>query len=109
MPIRGKVVRRIFEKAPKGDYYQGLVRKVRWGKTYEYKLIVRAPYPDNETLQKMLKEIFSSKAITANYLATKYNVKVSTVKRLLEELRKNGYLELLKSSDSSVKIYAPKK
>jgi len=106
MPIRGKVVRRVFEKAPKGDVYQGLVRKVRWGRTYEYKLILRAAWPEPDVLQRMLDEIMKSKIITPNYLAQKYNVKVSTAKRILEALREKGIIKLdEEASDASLKIY----
>ncbi len=106
MPIRGKVVRRVFEKAPKGDVYQGLVRKVRWGRTYEYKLILRAAWPEPDVLQRMLNEIMKSKIITPNYLAQKYNVKVSTAKRILEALREKGIIKLDEdASDASLKIY----
>ena len=106
MPIRGKVVRRVFEKAPKGDVYQGLVRKVRWGRTYEYKLILRAAWPEPDVLQRMLNEIMKSKIITPNYLAQKYNVKVSTAKRILEALREKGIIKLdEEASDASLKIY----
>ena len=106
MPIRGKVVRRVFEKAPKGDVYQGLVRKVRWGRTYEYKLILRVAWPEPDVLQRMLNEIMKSKIITPNYLAQKYNVKVSTAKRILEALREKGIIKLDEdASDASLKIY----
>ncbi len=106
MPIRGKVVRRVFEKSPKGDVYQGLVRKVRWGRTYEYKLILRAAWPDPDTLRRILDEINRSRVVTPNYLAQKYNIKVSTAKRLLEALRQKGILKLEEdASDASLKIY----
>lgn len=106
MPIRGKVVRRVFEKAPKGDVYQGLVRKVRWGRTYEYKLILRAKWPEPDVLQRILDEIMRSRAITPNYIAQKYNIKVSTAKKLLESLREKGIVKLSESaSDASLKVY----
>jgi len=106
MPIRGKIVRRVFEKSPKGDIYQGLVRKVRWGRTYEYKLILRATWPEPDTLQRILEEVLRSKVITPNYLAQKYNIKVSTAKRLLEALREKGLIKLLEdASDASLKVY----
>ena len=107
MPIRGKVVRRVFEKSPKGDFYQGLVRKVRWGRTYEYKLILRAPWPEQDVLQKIIEEALRSKVITPNYIALKYNIKVSTAKRILEALRQKGYLKLLEdASDASLRLYS---
>jgi len=57
-------------------------------------------------LQRMLDEIMKSKIITPNYLAQKYNVKVSTAKRILEALREKGIIKLdEEASDASLKIY----
>ena len=107
MPIRGRVVRRVFEKAPKGDVYQGLVRKVRWGRTYEYKLIKRAHWVDPETLDKIVNDLPKVKVITPTYLANRYNIKVSTAKRILRKLEEAGVVKLIKDvSDSQFKAYA---
>ncbi|MHA1589420.1 MAG: winged helix-turn-helix transcriptional regulator [Candidatus Njordarchaeales archaeon] len=108
MPMRGRIVRRVFEKSPKGDIWEGLVRKVLWGRTREYKLILRAHWPDSDSLKKIIEDIMRSRVITPNYIAQRYNIKVSTAKRLLEELRKAGYVKLIEdSSDASLKIYTP--
>ncbi|MHA1617131.1 MAG: hypothetical protein ACTSX9_07495 [Candidatus Njordarchaeales archaeon] len=107
MPMRGKIVRRVFEKSPKGDIWEGLVRKVLWGRTREYKLILRAHWPEPELLKKIFEDVLRSRVVTPNYLAQKYNIKVSTAKRLLEALREAGYLELIQdSSDATLKIYS---
>jgi ribosomal protein S25 len=106
MPMRGRVVKRVFEKAPKGDVYQGLVRKVRWGRTYEYKLIKRAHWVEPEVLDKILDELTKVKVVTPTYLANKFNIKVSTSRRLLEALRGEGILELERDiSDNKFKVY----
>ncbi|MGQ4891386.1 MAG: hypothetical protein ACP6IP_02755 [Candidatus Njordarchaeia archaeon] len=106
MPIRGRVVRRVFEKAPKGDVYQGLVRKVRWGRTYEYKLIKRAHWVEPDVLDKIMNEITKVKIVTPTYLANKFNVKVSTARRILEALRKEKIVELERDvSTNKFKIY----
>lgn len=106
MPVRGRVVRRVFEKAPKGDVYQGLVRKVRWGRTYEYKLIKRAHWVEPDVLDKIMSEITKVKVITPTYLANKFNVKVSTARKILEALRKEKIVELDKDvSTNKFKIY----
>ena len=106
MPVRGRVVRRVFEKAPKGDVYQGLVRKVRWGRTYEYKLIKRAHWVEPDVLDKIMNEIIKVRVITPTYLANKFNVKVSTARKILESLRKEKIVELDKDvSTNKFKIY----
>ena len=106
MPTRGRVVKRVFEKAPKGDVYQGLVRKVRWGRTYEYKLIKRAHFVEPDILDKIYQEITKTRIITPTYLANKYNIKVSTARKILEKLREKNIVKLISDiSDNKFKVY----
>jgi len=106
MPIRGRVVKRVFEKSPKGDVYKGLLRKVRWGKTYEYKLIKRSHWIDEETLDKIAQELSKNRVITPTYLAEKFNIKVSTARKLLRKLTEKGVLKEVEGvSDNQLRIY----
>lgn len=106
MPIRGRVVKRVFEKSPKGDVYKGLLRKVRWGKTYEYKLIKRSHWIDEETLEKIAQEVSKNRVITPTYLAEKFDIKVSTARKLLRSLVEKGVLKEIKDvSDNQLRIY----
>ncbi|MGQ4893541.1 MAG: winged helix-turn-helix transcriptional regulator [Candidatus Njordarchaeia archaeon] len=106
MPIRGKVVRRVFEKSPKSDVWEGLVRKVRWGRAFEYKLILRAHWPEPDDLKRIVEEILRSSVITPTHIAQKYNIKVSTAKKILKRLAELGYLEPLSDvSDSAFRAY----
>jgi len=106
MPVRGRVVKRVFEKTPKGDVYKGLLRKVRWGRTYEYKLIKRAHWIDEDTLDKIIQEITKNRVLTPTYLAEKFDIKVSTARKLLRMLTEKGLLrEMEEISDNQLRIY----
>ena len=107
MPIYGKVVRKVLKKAAQGDWLEGLVRKVRFGRAKEWKLIVRARWPDQKTLKDMINFILRSKVISPNYLAEKYKIKVSTCKRILERLEKLGFVKKLESAAPGALLYEP--
>lgn len=109
MPIRYKKVKHVLEKAAKGDYYTGVARKIKFGRAIDYQLIIRAHWPDPDDLKKILEEILRARIITPNHLAKKYNIKVSTAKRILEWLREKGLVELSPASSAQLKLYVVKK
>jgi len=105
MPIRYKRVKHVLERAAKGEYYTGVSRKIKFGRAFDYQLIVRAFWPDPDDIGKILSDITRTKVVTPNYLAQKYNIRVSTARRILEWLREKGIVELSPASSSQVKIY----
>ena len=105
MPIYGKVVRKVLKKASTGDWLEGLVRKVRFGRTREWKLIVRTRFIDEKTMTEMINYIFRNKVVSPNHLAERFKVKVSTCRKFLEELVKLGYLRRLDSAGPGMYLY----
>ena len=105
MPIRYKKVKHVLEKAAKGEYLTGVSRKIKFGRAFDYKLIVRAYWPDPDDFFKIINDILKARIITPNQLAMKYNIKVSTAKRILEFLRDKGIVELSPASSAQLKLY----
>ncbi len=105
MPIYGKVVRKVLKKASTGDWLEGLVRKVRFGRAREWKLIVRTTFIDEKTLANMIDFINRSRVVSPNILAEKFKVKVSTCRKFLEELTKLGFLRRLESAGPGAYLY----
>ncbi len=105
MPIYGKVVRKVLKKASTGDWLEGLVRKVRFGRAREWKLIVRTTFMDEKTAKAMLDYIFRNKVVSPNVLAERFKVKVSTCRKFLNGLVKLGFLRKLESSGPGAYLY----
>jgi len=105
MPIYGKVVRKVLKKSSTGEWLEGLIRKVRFGRAKEWKLIVRTTFMDEKTADSMLKFIFRNKVVSPNMLAEQFKVKVSTCKKFLEGLVKLGYLRRLESAGPGAYLY----
>ncbi|MCR8433429.1 MAG: FeoC-like transcriptional regulator [Crenarchaeota archaeon] len=105
MPIYGKVVRKVLKKASTGDWLEGLVRKVRFGKAKEWKLIVRTTFMDEKTLESMVDFIEKTRVVSPNNLAERFKVKVSTCRKFLEELTRLGFLRRLESAGPGIYLY----
>ncbi|MEX0568749.1 MAG: hypothetical protein Q6363_006270 [Candidatus Njordarchaeota archaeon] len=105
MPIYGKVVRKVLKKASAGDWLEGLIRKVRFGRAKEWKLIVRTTFMSEKTANEMLNYVFKNKVVSPNVLAERFKVKVSTCKRFLDGLVKLGFLRKLESSGPGAYLY----
>lgn len=84
------------------------VRKMnrKYGKVSTLETIQRDPYLPPALETKLRDEIPKMKAITANELATKYAVRVSTMKKFLLTLESEGILTRLASS-SRLKVFNP--
>ena len=67
------------------------------------KTVGRLDMPDINS-KEFLDQLRRMKAITPTQLATQLNVRVSVAKRVLEELRKNGEVDLV-SRSHNLKIY----
>ncbi|RLI08830.1 hypothetical protein DRO42_05640 [Candidatus Bathyarchaeota archaeon] len=55
--------------------------------------------------EELMEQLRRMKAITPTGIAVQFNLKVSTAKRLLEELRKNEVIDLV-SRSHNLKVYA---
>ena len=68
--------------------------------------VVREFMVDEELRRKIEKEIARMPCITPSAIAVKYNIRISTAKRLLRELNGKGIIRLVDKSPN-VTIYAP--
>ncbi len=84
------------------------VRKMakKYGKVATLETIQRDPYLPLALEKKLRKEIVKMKAITANELALKYDVRVSTMKKFLLDLEAKGIIKRI-SSSSRLKVFNP--
>jgi ribosomal protein S25 len=84
------------------------VRKMnrKYGKVATLETIQRDPYLPMALETKLRKELMKMKAITANELASKYDVRVSTMKKFLLTLESEGKLTRSASS-SRLKVFNP--
>ncbi len=105
MPIYGKVVRKVLKKSSTGEWLEGLIRKVRFGRAKEWKLIVRTTFMDKKTANAMLDFIFKNKVVSPNMLAEQFKVKVSTCKKFLDGLVKLGFMRRLPSAGPGAYLY----
>lgn len=84
------------------------VRKMnkKYGKVATLETIQRDPYLPLALEKKLRKDILKMKAITANELASKYEVRVSTMKKFLLDLEAEGKIKRITSS-SRLKVFNP--
>lgn len=90
-----------------GGVWTGVVRKVKFGRKKEYKLISRAHFPSEEQIENIIEKVKHSNVITATELSEEFDLKVSTVKKILETMREDGLLEYVDFTDSDFKAYTP--
>ncbi len=68
--------------------------------------VVREFLVDDDLRKKIEKEIVKMPCITPSAIAMKYNIRISTAKRLLRELNSKGLIRLVDRSPN-ITIYAP--
>ena len=80
-------------------------KKKKFGLVIEFIPTVRDLHPDDDTRKKIDGEIKRAKGITPAYLADKYNIRVSTAKKILQEAEANNVVQLIISSRRT-KVYS---
>jgi ribosomal protein S25 len=83
-------------------------KKKKFGLVVEFVPIIRDLFPDDETKKKIDEELARAKGITPEYLANKYNVRVSAAKKILKEAEAKNIIELVTSSRRT-KVYSATK
>ena len=74
----------------------GKVRKKRkWGKIFEYTSHTRQLLLDSENRATIEDDILKMRVVTPSAVASKYDIRVSTAKRLLEKLHQRAQLRLV--------------
>ena len=80
-------------------------KKKKFGLVVEFIPVTRDLVPDDETKKKIDDEIKRAKGITPSYLADKYNIRVSTAKKMLQEAETNNIVKRIISSRRT-KVYS---
>ena len=80
-------------------------KKKKFGLVVEFIPVTRDLVPDDETKKKIDDEIKRAKGITPSYLADKYNIRVSTAKKILQEAEANNIVKRIISSRRT-KVYS---
>ncbi|MHA1222829.1 MAG: hypothetical protein ACTSSG_07600 [Candidatus Heimdallarchaeaceae archaeon] len=83
-------------------------KKKKFGLVVEFVPVSRNLIPDEETKKSIDNEIARAKGITPSYLADKYNIRVSTAKRILKEAEEKNIVECIASSKRT-KVYSASK
>jgi len=81
--------------------------KLKYGKVQTIETKKRDPFIPPSLLDKLKDSIPKMKVITPNEIAMKNDIRISSVKKLLKDLEKEGKIELI-SSASRIKIYKGK-
>ena len=81
-------------------------KKRKWGKIFEYTSHSRQLQLDSGSRETVEKEIVKMRAITPSLIASKYDIRVSTAKRLLNDLLRRGQLRLIVDT-RRLKVYDP--
>ena len=79
----------------------------KYGKVATLEIKQRDPFIPKPIEAKIRTEIPSMKVVTANELASKYDIRVSTLKKLLKNMHDEGILSV-SSSNSRITVYEPK-
>jgi len=78
----------------------------KYGKVASVELKQRDPYVPRAIEAKLRKDLLHMKAITANDIAARYDIRVSSVKKLLLKMEEEGIIECIADS-SRIKIFNP--
>lgn len=78
----------------------------KYGKVATLEIKQRDPFIPKPIEEKIRKEIAHMKVVTANELASKYDIRVSSVKKLLQNMYNEGKIKV-SSSNSRIKVYQP--
>lgn len=92
-----------------GGVWRGVIRKVSFGATREYELIKRAHFPTEEQIENIVGKAKHANVITPTEISASFDLKVSTAKKILEVMKKEGLLEYTDFSDSNFRAYTPVK
>jgi len=76
----------------------------KYGKIVSVEVKRRDPYLPPSVEKRLRESLPKTKAITANNLAAKMDIRVSTIKALLEDMTKEGLLDCV-SSSARLKVY----
>lgn len=80
-------------------------KKKKFGLVVEFVPITRDLFPDDETKKKIDDDIAKARGVTPEYLANKYNIRVSLAKKMLKEAEANNIIELI-SNSRRTKVYS---
>ena len=80
-------------------------KKKKFGLVVEFTPTIRDLNPDEETKKKIDDELKRAKGITPAYIADKYNIRVSTAKRILREAEANNIVTA-KTKSRRTKVYS---
>ncbi|MFX0091257.1 MAG: hypothetical protein ACFFBD_05790 [Candidatus Hodarchaeota archaeon] len=87
-------------------------RKRRWGRVYEYTSFERRLVvgDDFERAYNIIKDMFEkrNRLVTPEKIAEETNIRVSSAKKILKNLEKEGIIELA-LNEKHLKVYRPKK
>lgn len=78
----------------------------KYGKVATIEIVQRDPFIPKSIEEKIRSEIPHMKVVTANELASKYDIRVSSVKKLLQNMHDEGKIKV-SSSNSRIKVYEP--
>ncbi|MHA1399363.1 MAG: hypothetical protein ACTSQE_03310 [Candidatus Heimdallarchaeaceae archaeon] len=82
-------------------------KKKKFGLVLEFVPVIRDLYPPEEVKEQLQEEIKRANGLTPQYLADKYTVRVSTVKRMLKEAEENDIIECV-ISNKRTRVYKAK-
>ena len=78
-------------------------KKKKFGLVVEFTPTIRDLTPDEDTKKKINDELKRAKGVTPAYLAQKYNIRVSTAKKILREAEANNLVQgIIKSRRTKV-------
>ena len=77
-------------------------KKKKFGLVFEFTPVIRDLTPDEETMKKINAELSRAKGVTPAYLAVKFNVRVSTAKKILREAETNNIIKRISKSRRTV-------
>jgi len=73
-------------------------KKKKFGLVFEFIPVIRDLSPDEETKKKIDGELSRARGVTPSYLADKYNIRVSTAKKILREAEANNIIKRISKS-----------
>jgi small subunit ribosomal protein S25e len=73
-------------------------KKKKFGLVVEFTPTIRDLAPDEDAKKKIEAEIKRAKGLTPAYLADKFNIRVSTAKKMLKEAEANNIVEVITKS-----------
>lgn len=81
-------------------------KKRKWGKSFEYTSHSRKLNLDSGSQETVENEIVKMRAITPSMIASRYDIRVSTAKQLLQDMSRRGKLRLTIDT-RRLKVYEP--